>query len=185
LYLISGLGNIGQQYYGTRHNIGFEVVDYIADICSLIWQPSKSVYYFAEGDYKGINFVLIKPTTYMNNSGIAVAEALELYQVDISNLLIVCDDYNLPLGKVRLRPKGSDGGHKGLYSIIYHLMTDNFPRLRIGIGNSFIKGDESNFVLSVFNKTEELVIKEIIKHSSEVIKSFIEAGIQRTMTVFN
>jgi PTH1 family peptidyl-tRNA hydrolase len=176
---------MGQRYYETRHNIGFEIVDYIASVCSLRWQPSKGDYYFAEGEYKGKKFVLIKPTTYMNNSGIAVTEALELYQVDVSNLLVVCDDYNLPLGKVRLRPKGSDGGHNGLSSIIYHLMTDNFPRLRIGIGNSFEKGEQSNFVLSVFNEDEKLIIKDTVERSSEVVKSFMENGIHKTMTIFN
>jgi len=185
LYLISGLGNTGKQYCYTRHNIGFEVVNSLAGAYSLIWQPSKSDYWFAEGVHKGEKFILIKPTTYMNNSGVAVTEALELYQMDISNLLVVCDDFNLPLGKIRLRPKGSDGGHKGLYSIIYHLMTDNFPRLRIGTGNSFEKGEQSNFVLSVFNKDEELIIKDTIERSSEVVKSFIENGIQKTMTIFN
>lgn len=185
MYLISGLGNIGQQYYQTRHNVGFDAVDYFAGACSLVWLPGKGNYYAAEGEHKGKKLVLIKPSTYMNNSGVAVTEALELYQADVSNLLVVCDDYNLPLGKIRLRPKGSDGGHKGLSSIIYNLMTDNFPRLRIGIGNSFTKGDQSNFVLSVFNKDEELLIKEAVERSSTMIKSFMEDGIQKTMTVFN
>lgn len=185
MHLLVGLGNIGNEYKKTRHNVGFEVIDEFAGKFSCNWEAGKGDYYFSKGMYKDKDFVLLKPTTYMNNSGLAVAHALQLYQVDLSNLLIICDDYNLPLGKIRLRPKGSDGGHNGLSSIIYHLMSEDFPRLRIGIGNNFAQGGLVSFVLSNFNDDEKMTINDTIKKSSDAVLSFINNGIQKTMTMFN
>jgi len=185
LFLIVGLGNIGKRYINTRHNVGFEVVDNLANKFNLNWLPGKGDYYYSKGNYQEKSFVLIKPTTYMNNSGIATDHAINYFQVNLSDLLVICDDYNLPLGKIRLRPKGSDGGHNGLSSIIYHLMTEDFPRLRIGIGSDFEKGELSSFVLSCFNDDERVIINESIKKSSDAVLSFITEGIQKTMTLFN
>jgi PTH1 family peptidyl-tRNA hydrolase len=185
LFLIVGLGNIGKQYLKTRHNVGFEVVDDLTNRFNLKWEPGRGEYYFSEGGFQGENFILIKPTTYMNNSGIAVEHAVNYFQINLSDLLVICDDFNLPLGKIRLRPKGSDGGHNGLSSIIYHLMSEDFPRLRIGIGSDFEKGELSSFVLSCFRDDEREIIDESIKKSSDAVLSFITKGIQKTMTMFN
>jgi PTH1 family peptidyl-tRNA hydrolase len=185
LYLIVGLGNIGKEYIKTRHNIGFEVVDEIAGKLSSGWIAGKGDYFFSKGMYKEKDFVLIKPTTYMNNSGIAVAHALQFYQVDLTNLLVICDDYNLPLGKIHMKPKGSDGGHNGLSSIIYNLMSEDFPRLRIGIGNDFTQGELVSFVLSKFNVDENMIMNDTLRKSSDATLSFIDNGIQQTMTLFN
>lgn len=185
MFLIVGLGNIGKEYINTRHNVGFEVVEEISNKFSLQWKPGKSDYYYSVFSYQSNDVILMKPTTYMNNSGIAILDAINYYQISLTHLLVICDDYNLPLGKIRLRPKGSDGGHNGLSSVIYHLMTEDFPRLRIGIGNDFKKGELSNYVLSCFKDEERIIINESIKKSSDAVLSFITEGIQKTMTLFN
>ncbi len=185
MYLIVGLGNIGSKYRNTRHNVGFEIVDEIAGKFSLSWNSGKGDYFYTKGSYREKDFILLKPSTYMNNSGIAVSDALQWFQIDLSDLLVICDDYNLPLGKIRLRPKGSDGGHNGLSSIIYHLISEEFPRMRVGIGNSFERGEMSSFVLSKFSNDENEIMRETMKKSSDAALSFISDGIQKTMTLFN
>jgi peptidyl-tRNA hydrolase, PTH1 family len=185
VFLIVGLGNIGSEYENSRHNIGFMVVDEMIRKLSAQWFPGKGDYFYSNVIYYDRKIMFLKPSTFMNNSGIAVLDALQFFKVDPLNLLIICDDFNLPLGKLRMRPKGSDGGHNGLSSIIYSLMMDDFPRLRIGIGNKFEKGAMSNFVLSDFNKDEIPVIKDSIRRAVESVFCFVSEGINIAMTKFN
>jgi peptidyl-tRNA hydrolase, PTH1 family len=185
VFLIVGLGNYDNEYENTRHNIGFEVVDKLSEKFSGKWIPGKGEYYYSMIKMEDIDIVLVKPVTYMNNSGIAVQQILQVFDIPLSNILIVCDDFNLPLGKIRLRPRGSDGGHNGLSSVIYHLITEEFPRLRIGIGNAFEKGEIVDFVLSKFSQEEIKIVNESVAKSVDSIICFIRDGINTAMNKFN
>jgi PTH1 family peptidyl-tRNA hydrolase len=185
VFLIVGLGNIGRKYKNTRHNIGFEVVDYIAEKLLTKWNPGKGDYFYASFKFKDQEVLLLKPSTYMNESGVVVSDALQTFSISLSDLLIICDDFNLPLGKIRLRPQGSDGGHNGLASIIYHLVTENFPRLRIGIGANFGNKKMEKYVLSKFEKSEREIINSSIFNASNAVFNFIDEGIHKTMNKFN
>jgi len=183
-YLIAGLGNIGDEYADTRHNIGFVVADAFA-------MDRKAV--FARGRYasvtkaslKGRNFVVIKPTTFMNLSGKAVRYWMTKEDILPENVLVIVDDLALPLGTLRLRKKGSDGGHNGLISIIEEIGTTDFARLRIGIGNDFAKGNQVDYVLSRWTKEEEKILLPKIGVAIDIIKNFALIGIDRTMNLFN
>lgn len=188
MVLIIGLGNPGSQYDGTRHNVGFEVVDSLAETLTAHFQPGKGEYLEALTTVNGERVGLVKPLTYMNNSGSAVVEIHERYAVPVDRLLVVCDDFWLPLGTLRLRPKGSDGGHNGLYSIIYHLRSESFPRLRCGIASELTprnKEQMADFVLERFTKTERPVVDRMVKRAAETCISFVQHGIQKTMTLYN
>jgi PTH1 family peptidyl-tRNA hydrolase len=183
-YLIAGLGNIGDEYANTRHNIGFQVVDAFARLSGVS---------FLTGRYAGTcrvkvknhELIFIKPSTYMNLSGKAVRFWLRSEKIPISNLLVVTDDIALPPGILRLKLKGGDGGHNGLYSIIENLETKEFARLRIGIGKDFPKGYQSDFVLGPWTAEEMEVISPVINQAVEAIKSFVLSGPDLTMTHFN
>jgi peptidyl-tRNA hydrolase, PTH1 family len=181
--LIVGLGNPGNKYALNRHNIGFILVDYIADRENLSFKPGKGEYYFAEGK----DFYLLKPTSYMNNSGIPVSEFMEMNEVKAEDVLIVLDDFQLPLGTIRVRPSGSDGGQNGLADIIYRLNTDEISRMRVGIGKDKppVKDDFVNFVLENFSKEEIEVIKKLLPTYKDCIFSFINDGVLKTMNSFN
>ena len=183
-YLIVGLGNIGSEYENTRHNIGFRVLDALAKASNLIFSDGR---YGAtcEMKIKGRTLVLLKPSTYMNLSGNAVRFWLQKENISIENLLIVVDDLALPFGTLRLKPRGSDAGHNGLKHIQQILGTDNYARLRFGIGNDFPRGGQVNFVLGSFPPEEEKILPEKFERAGEIIKSFCLAGIQLTMTQFN
>ena len=183
--IIVGLGNIGEEYEGTRHNIGFDIVDELADTMSAHFTSGRGPYEVAEGRFKGQKVVLIKPATYMNRSGFAVRKALAHYKTDISDCLICYDDLNLPIGSIRLREKGSAGGHNGIENLIEVLGTSNFPRLRFGIGNDFPKGGQVDFVLSPFDENEKDLLLEAKKKAHDAAISFLKAGIERTMNWFN
>lgn len=185
--LIVGLGNPGNKYLLTRHNAGFLVIDYLADSLGLNLTPGKGHWYGAATTIQGVDCYLMKPTTYMNDSGKAVAEFLSLYQVYLKDILVICDDFNLPLGTIRVRTKGSDGGHNGIKSIILYLESMNFPRMRIGIGKAGIlkKDDYVDFVLSDFHKEELDVLKKLIPIFKDCILSFIISDITTTMNRFN
>lgn len=176
MYSVVGLGNPGKKYQLTRHNIGFIILDTFAVKHNLIFKPSKENYYYVEGSLESSTFFLVKPSTYMNLSGIAVLEFSNKYKINPENLLVVVDDVNLSLGKIRLRKAGSDGGHNGIKSIIYHLQSNSFPRLRFGIGNKFEKGDMADYVLSEFTDEEFSAIKESINFAVELIEKFILGG---------
>lgn len=183
-YLIVGLGNIGPDYENTRHNIGFMVLDELARSREVSFQPARY------GDkaqfrFKGRTFVLIKPSTYMNLSGKAIHYWLTKEKIPEENLLVIVDDVALPLGTLRLKAKGSAGGHNGLSSIISVLGTDQFPRLRFGIGNDFPKGAQVHYVLGRWEPFEMEVITPRLKDCADLVVSFATIGIERTMNVFN
>jgi PTH1 family peptidyl-tRNA hydrolase len=183
--LIVGLGNIGQEYDGTRHNIGFEIVDAIAETLSTTFGPGNGPFVVAEGRHRGRNVVLIKPTTYMNKSGVAVRKALTKYKTELDHCLIVYDDLNLDVGDVRLKSQGSAGGHNGIANIIAELGTREFPRMRFGIGNDFPKGRQVDFVLSPFSNSDQKYLEEGIQKAHDASLNFAREGIVRTMNNFN
>jgi len=183
-FLIVGLGNIGQEYANTRHNIGFKILD------SLALKKEKSFETLKLGDvtrfnFKGRTFVLLKPSTFMNLSGKAVNYWLQKEKIPISNLLVVCDDINLELGKIRLKAKGSDGGHNGLKDIQNVLQTNKYSRLRFGVGAGFSKGKQVDYVLGEWQEEELPIIEKSIKKASNAIESFGLAGLANTMNTFN
>lgn len=183
-YLIVGLGNIGMEYENTRHNIGFRVLDALAKASNL---------FFTDGRYgatcelrlKGRTLVLLKPSTYMNLSGNAVRYWMQKENIPLENVLIVVDDLALPVGALRLKPRGSDAGHNGLKHIQQVLGTDGYARLRFGIGNDFPRGGQVDFVLGTFPPEEETMLPEKIERAGDIVKSFCLAGIQLTMNQYN
>jgi peptidyl-tRNA hydrolase, PTH1 family len=183
-YLIVGLGNIGEEYRDTRHNIGFLVLDAMAKASNAVFTDRRygAVCHLKN---KGRIFVLLKPSTYMNLSGNAVSYWLKKENIPAENMLVIVDDIALPLGNIRMRPKGSDGGHNGLAHINTTLGTNEYPRIRIGIGNSFRKGTQRNYVLGSWNPEEKKFIEERINVVVDMIKSFGNAGLELTMTNFN
>jgi PTH1 family peptidyl-tRNA hydrolase len=183
-FLIAGLGNIGDEYEHTRHNIGFSVVDAFAKASSGSFTMDRLAA-VAEVKFKGKIFVLIKPSTFMNLSGKAVNYWMQQEKIAAENLLVVTDDIAIPFGALRMKGKGSDGGHNGLTSIIETLNSTEFARLRFGVGNNFSKGKQADYVLSRWNKEEEAALPARIDVAVEMIKSFGTIGIQRTMTFFN
>jgi len=183
-YLIVGLGNIGDKYQNTRHNIGFSILDNFALKESLTFETNKL------GDittykFKGRHFILLKPSTYMNLSGKSVLYWLTKEKIPLENLLVITDDLNLPFGSIRIKTKGSDGGHNGLKDIQEKLGTIQYNRFRFGIGDTFGKGQQVGFVLSQWNDDEKEKLKERLDLCSEVIKSFGTAGINNTMNNYN
>jgi PTH1 family peptidyl-tRNA hydrolase len=183
-YLIVGLGNIGDEYSNTRHNIGFIAADALAQSLKCPFEPGRYAS-AAHCTLRGRQITLIKPTTYMNLSGKAVRYWIQKEKVLPENILVIVDDLALPLGTLRLRKKGSDGGHNGLISIIESLETIEFPRLRIGIGNDFAKGYQVDYVLSRWTQEEEKVLIPRIEVAVDMVKCFILEGVERAMTVFN
>lgn len=182
---ILGIGNPGNQYINTRHNVGFQLLDNFASANSLKFIPSKFDFYFSEGELDKIPYVLIKPTTYVNNSGFAAKQCLDLYNIGIEDFLIVVDDINLQFGELRLRKSGGDGGHNGLRSIIYHLNSEDFSRLRFGIGGEFDKGKLSGYVLSPFSKEELAVISDLSELVTSLLESFIKDGYQAMLSGYS
>ncbi len=183
-YLIVGLGNMGYDYDDTRHNIGFDVVDYLAKEFNLTYK-NATLGDIAEFKHKGRTFVLLKPSTFMNLSGKAVRYWMTKHQVEQSNVLIILDDLNLPYGRQRIKGKGSDGGHNGLKDINRALGNQNYARLRLGIGNDYHKGQQANFVLGKWNKEERATLPNIIKTAAETTKAFGTIGLKFTMEKFN
>jgi PTH1 family peptidyl-tRNA hydrolase len=183
-YLIAGLGNIGDEYANTRHNIGFMVLDKIAADKQLRF-IEKGNAYITETKYKGRTFYFIKPTTYMNLSGKAVRYWMNDLKIEKQNCLVLLDDLALPLGALRLKPKGSDGGHNGLKSIDVDLNGNNYARLRFGIGSEFSKGKQVNYVLGKFTDDENKIIQPKIEKAINMIFDFGTIGLERTMTAHN
>ncbi|PKP11594.1 MAG: aminoacyl-tRNA hydrolase [Bacteroidetes bacterium HGW-Bacteroidetes-4] len=183
-YLIAGLGNIGQEYSETRHNIGFKVLDALAEASNTVFKDGRRAM-VAEIKHRGRILVLIKPTTYMNLSGKALHYWIQKEKISIGNLLVVTDDLALPFGKIRIRAKGSDAGHNGLKSINELLETDQYARLRFGIGNEFSKGQQVDYVLGTWDDEELKLLPERIKMCTEAILAFPTLGIQRTMNFYN
>ena len=183
-YLIVGLGNIGPEYHETRHNAGFMVVDRMAQTAGVSWEDRR--YGFVTTlNIKGRQFVLLKPSTFMNLSGNAVRYWMQKENIPLEQLLIVVDDLALPTGALRLKSKGSDGGHNGLKHIAEVLGTQAYARLRFGIGNDFLRGGQVDYVLSGFSDEEWEILPERIEKACEIIKSFCLAGITITMNQYN
>jgi len=182
--IILGLGNPGSRYLLTRHNVGFRVVDKLsAQVKIPLYQAGYHSFY-GRGQIAGEQVVLAKPLTYMNDSGLAAAALCRAFGAGPERLLVICDDLDLPPGTVRLRPRGGSGGHNGLKSIIYHLATDDFPRLRLGIGRQS-GGEAADYVLEEFPAAEECTVEELLTVAVKALRCFAEGGINTAMNRFN
>ena len=183
-FLIVGLGNIGAEYVNTRHNIGFKVLDFLAKKESLDFQTVK-LGALAEYKFKGRTFLLLKPNTYMNLSGKAVKYWMDQENIPLENIMIITDDLNLSFGTIRIKGKGSDGGHNGLKNINLILNTQNYTRFRFGISDQCKKGQQVDYVLGEWDEQEKAALPERLEISTEIIKSFGTAGLNNTMNSFN
>jgi len=183
-YLIIGLGNAEQKYAGTRHNIGFEVVNFLAKKLDVTFSSDRYAYK-AEAKYKGRTLILLMPTTYMNLSGNAVRYWMEKEETEVSNILVISDDIDLPVATLRLRPKGGGGSHNGINHIIEILQHQNFPRLRFGIGKNYPQGYQIEYVLSKFFPEEMELVNATIEKAADACLSFCTAGLQKTMNEVN
>lgn len=183
-YLIVGLGNIGAEYVNTRHNIGFKVLDHLAKLESADFETAK-LGAVAEFKLKGRTFILLKPNTYMNLSGKAIKYWLDKENIPLENLLVITDDLNLPFGTIRIKAKGSDGGHNGLKSTQQLLNTADYPRFRFGISDAFKKGKQVDYVLGEWDEEEKAKLPERLDISAEAVKSFVLSGLANTMSTYN
>ena len=183
-YLVVGLGNPGSKYENTRHNIGFKIVESFAKEREATFVLDKQAE-VAKAKFKGRTLVLIKPTTFMNLSGKALNYWMQLEKIPLENVLVITDDIALPYGKLRLKGKGSDGGHNGLKDIQATLNSAQYARLRFGVGNDFHPGQQADYVLSEWSTKESEMLEERITTAKEFIKGFVSIGLQRTMSTWN
>jgi PTH1 family peptidyl-tRNA hydrolase len=182
--LLIGLGNIGEKYQGTRHNIGFSVLDTLADRKGLRFESGRLAS-VAKFQASGKTVYLIKPTTFMNLSGDAVSHWMKIASADVSDILVITDDLSLPFGKIRIRTKGSSGGHNGLSDIELKIKSQEYPRMRMGIGSDFHKGKQVDYVLGQFNQDESVQLSDWIDKAVEACLCFCSRGMQVTMNQFN
>ncbi len=183
-YLIVGLGNIGTEYDDTRHNIGFKILDELASTNEVTFKNEK-LGAVANFRFKGRTFILLKPSTYMNLSGKAVMYWMTKEKVPLENILVICDDLNISFGTIRLKPKGSAGGHNGLKHINEILNTQQYARFRFGISDAFKKGRQVNYVLGKWSDKENKILPERLEKAVQLVKSFGTAGVAHTMSEFN
>lgn len=183
-YLIVGLGNIGDEYRDTRHNIGFKMLDAFAEASNIAFED-KRYGFIGRGRVKNAELVLLKPSTFMNLSGNAVRYWMQQEKIPLENLLVLVDDLNLPFGTIRIRKQGSDGGHNGLKHIEQVLCTPNYARVRFGIGNEFNRGAQINYVLGEWTDEEEKLLPERLNIVKDIIPCFCLQGIDRTMNQYN
>ena len=183
-FLIVGLGNIGAKYESTRHNIGFKALDFVAKQSSAFFTPERYGE-ISTFKFKGKNIYLLKPNTFMNLSGSAVRYWLTKLKIDIKNLLVITDDLNLEVGNLRMKKNGSDGGHNGLKNIQQTLSTNQYPRLRIGVGNNFPKGKQIDYVLGKWTEEEHTILDQKMEIIKDMVLSFCFAGIDNTMNKYN
>lgn len=183
-FLIVGLGNIGAEYAHTRHNIGFDIADAFVAKHGKTFSPDRYADY-AMCNIKGKQIHVIKPTTYMNLSGKAVRYWMQELKLEASQIFVLVDDLAIDFGKIRIRGNGSDAGHNGLKNINELLQTQNYPRLRFGIGNNYPKGRQVDFVLGHWNEEEQTKLPDLIKHSIDAIEAFAQIGLERTMNFYN
>jgi len=183
-YLVVGLGNIGSEYQNTRHNIGFKVLDAFIEASNLVFTSNR---YGAvcEKKIKGRSVIFLKPNTFMNLSGKSVAFWVRKEKIAIEDVLIIVDDIALPFGTLRLKGKGSDGGHNGLKSIIECLESTNFARMRFGLGNDFSKGNQIDYVLGEWTDEESKVMPDLLDQAKDIINAFVMMGISKTMNIYN
>ncbi len=184
-FVIAGLGNPGPEYALTRHNVGFLVADFLADRYQTAFKAGRGDYLYAQFRLAGAAVYLIKPMTYMNLSGHGVRQALEYWKVPLERLLVVYDDYHLPFGKIRLRASGSDGGHKGMRSIIDVFQTEDIMRLRVGIGQEEYRGDSVKFVLAQFSRKEQKQLPVILEACADAAEMVVTDGIEKAMNRYN
>lgn len=183
-YLIIGLGNIGSEYHETRHNIGFMVLDSLAEDKAVSFQLKRHAH-VAEVKVKGRTLILLKPTTYMNLSGKAVQYWMQEEKISIENILVITDDLALPFGTLRMRMKGSSGGHNGLSHIEETLSSANYTRLRMGVGSEFSKGQQVDYVLAPFSEVQQKEMPEVLKRAKDAIVGFATIGVERAMNSVN
>lgn len=187
---IVGLGNPGNRYRFTRHNIGFRAAETFIEKVNAKHVEGNQLFEGYQAAVNGSEVLIVMPQTYMNNSGVAVREIHQRYEIGFDNFLVLSDDFQLPFGTLRLRAKGSDGGHNGLASIIYHLQTDLIPRLRFGVGGKSMPQRHTHesmadYVLTRFDPDEEKFLPQLLQHSANAIQSWITAGIAKTMSLYN
>ncbi|MDP4093798.1 MAG: aminoacyl-tRNA hydrolase [Bacillota bacterium] len=185
LFVIAGLGNPGLKYSNTRHNVGFDTVDLLAYKNNIKVSKVKHKALIGDGEIGGRRILLVKPQTFMNLSGESIREIMEWYKVPGSRLIIIYDDIDLPLGKVRIRPKGSSGTHNGMKSILYQIQTDDFPRIRIGIGKPSENWDLADYVLGRFNEEDRKLINNSIVLAADAATEIVKSGINNAMNTFN
>ncbi len=185
LNLIVGLGNPGERYKNTRHNLGYRVVDFLAEENRKSFKPGKGEFLFCEIQTDDQTVYLIKPLAFMNSSGEAVVEVMDNLNLGIESLFVVCDDVNLPLGKIRIRERGTEGGHKGLRSIIYQLDSIDFARLRMGIGDTTDDVDLEEFVLQDFKEEEKKAVDQMVEKAAAAVENTWVNGIEDSMNRFN
>lgn len=183
--LIVGLGNPGARYEGTRHNVGYMVVEELSRRYAVGSERTQFSGLWQEAELEGVRAFLLRPTTYMNCSGRSVQAAVSFYQLALEEMLVICDDFHLPLGRLRLRSGGSSGGQKGLQNIIQHLGTEEFPRLRIGIGLIPEGWDATGFVLSRFPAEEKPILQQTIQRAADAVVVWARAGIEKSMNRYN
>lgn len=183
--MVVGLGNPPRKYQDTRHNLGYKVLDSLLENFKLKLKAGKGDYYFTATEIDKRETYLVKPSTYMNDSGVAVLQAVEKFDIKPEELLVVCDDFNLPLGKLRIRERGSEGGHKGLRSIIYHLNSQEFPRIRLGIGLPPAGVPTEEYVLEKFNPVEKKILNEMLDKACQAITTALSLGIKESMQKLN
>lgn len=182
---ILGIGNIGEVYSFTKHNIGFIILDRLAERLKCSISNFATSYLYCESSFNGNSYILIKPTTYVNKSGDAAFDVFNRYDLNIDDFLVISDDINLNLGKIRIRQSGGDGGHNGIASIIYNLEDDRFPRIRFGIGNDFETGKMADYVLSEFTQDEFDKISPQIEYCGDLILDFISGGTKAMLDNFS
>lgn len=185
IFLIAGLGNPGTKYDNTRHNVGFDTIDFLSAKLNVKLSKIgfKSVY--GEGEVDGTRVILLKPQTFMNLSGESIRDISAWFKLPMENILIIYDDIDLEPGKIRVRPKGSSGTHNGMKSIIYQLQSDSFPRIRIGIGRAPEKWDLADYVLSKFSKEDREIINKSIEKASDAALTVVRSGVEKAMNSFN
>ncbi|KOY64590.1 aminoacyl-tRNA hydrolase [Clostridium sporogenes] len=183
MYLVVGLGNIGEEYKKTRHNIGFDAIDIISEKYNIKINRQKFKGSYGEGRIGNEKVILLKPSTYMNLSGESVIEAVNFYKINKENIIVIYDDMSIDIGKLRIRGKGSAGGHNGIKNIIQHLNSDIFPRVRVGIGQP--DGNVVNYVLGKFSKEQREIIEKTLAMSAKACISIVEDGVTEAMNKYN
>ena len=185
MYIIAGLGNPGPKYEGTRHNVGFHVIDILADCLGTTVEEKKFKGLYGKGVIGGQKVLLLKPQTFMNLSGESLRAASDFYKVDPDHMIIIYDDISLDPGQLRIRLKGSAGGHNGIKNIIAHLGTQEFPRIKVGVGSKPPKMDLADYVLSRFSKEDQAVMEEACKEAAKAVQTMISQGAETAMNRFN
>lgn len=185
MYIVAGLGNPGPKYMYTRHNVGYDVIDLLARNNNIAINTGKFKGVVGSGLISGQKVLLLKPVTYMNLSGISVLDAVQYYRIDLNNLMVVYDDIDLELGSIRIKPKGSAGSHNGMKSVLYQLQTEEFPRLRVGIGRPPDGQDMAYYVLDRFSKQDREIVDRAIEKAAAAIEAYLEKGIDHAMCMYN